>query len=93
MNKKVAGRAEGIEKVEGFLAKQERFAKEQAINEAKERKEKIEELNRLAAQREAEKEAEIQLYLAQQRVESDEEPETPIFKKIPKQTQMKPSNF
>jgi hypothetical protein len=34
INKKVAGRAEGIEKVEGFLQKQERFNEEQRAIEA-----------------------------------------------------------
>jgi hypothetical protein len=64
INKKVAGRAEGIDKVEGFLAKQERFNEEQKALEAKQRAEKIAELNRLAAEREAEKAAELELFLA-----------------------------
>lgn len=92
-NKKVAGRAEAIEKVESFLDKQDRFNEQQKVIEAREKSEKIAELNRLAAQRQAERDAEIELFMAQQRQESDEEPETPIFRKIPKQTEMKPSNF
>ena len=53
INKKIAGRAEGIEKVESFLDKQDRFNEEQKVLEAKERAEKIAELNRLAAIRQA----------------------------------------
>jgi hypothetical protein len=46
INKKVAGRAEGIDKVESFLEKQEKFNAEQKALEAKQRAEKIAELNR-----------------------------------------------
>lgn len=53
INKKVAGRAEGIEKVESFLVKQDRFNEEQKALEAKERAERIAENNRLAAIRQA----------------------------------------
>jgi hypothetical protein len=42
----VAGRAEGIDKVESFLEKQEKFNAEQKALEAKQRAEKIAELNR-----------------------------------------------
>ena len=65
INKKVAGRAEGIEKVESFLVKQEKFNEEQKALEAKQRAEKIAELDRLAAQRQAERDAEIELFQAQ----------------------------
>lgn len=85
INKKVAGRQEGIEKVEGYLSKQDRYNREQKDIEDREKAEKIAELNRLAAEREAKREAEINLYLAQQRMEEEQsEPETPVFRKIQK---------
>jgi len=93
INKKVAGRAEGIEKVESYLVKTEKFNEERKALEAKERAERIAELDRLAAQRQAERDAELELYCAQKRAEEFDEPETPVFKKIKKQTEMKPSNF
>jgi len=46
INKKVAGRAEGIDKVESFLEKQDRYNEEQKVLEAKQRADKIAELER-----------------------------------------------
>lgn len=94
INKKVAGRQEGIEKVESYIDKTERYNQEQKEIAEKEKAAKIAELNRLAAERQAKLDAEIELYQAQQIIDEDQsEPETPVFMKIQKRTEMKPSNF
>jgi len=93
INKKVAGRSEGIEKVESFLFKTEKYNQELKLIEARQRAERVAENERLAAEREAQKAAEIEHYCAKCTFNEEIEPETPVFRKIKKQTEKKPSSF
>jgi len=98
INKRVAGRAEGIDKVQGYLEKTHAYNEQQKAMEEKKKAEKIAEMKRLAAERQAAEDAKIENYCRLNGYggygdEEQSEPETPVFQKIKKQTEMKPSNF